>query len=331
VVGARGVRVADWFPGTCRSDCYCTVRVAGEERNVLQTQTVSDQIEPLWHAEVTEAFPLRPGDALEFSIWDSISDDSLRLPLGSTERLVGMALLDSREFYYNGFNGELELDNLGRGITNAAVTVKVRRSDSQYPDPMLPEFVVHLQKAPVTPLGMDMDTQDGSVVFVNDVKEGIVQSYNDGANATERLQPGYFIVQANSVAGKAAEMVNVITEKAHLRLTVRRSLRMCVPICKKAKKRSIGLDFLKTSSAVACLVITSVKDGLVQDWNFTNPEKSVLAGDRIIAVNGKEGRASDLIKKLRELNKFVITIVRVNVKPPRGVDILAPHFSACNE
>jgi len=43
-----------------------------------------------------------------------------------------------------------------------------------------------------------------------------------------------------------------------------------------------------------CLLIDKVNDGLVSEWNKSNPEKEVRKDDRVVSVNGASGNAQEL-------------------------------------
>lgn len=106
IVSARGLRDADWFPGSGKSDPYveCTVKNrphAGKIRTEVENSTLN----PVWnHEGVINDFGV--GDILVFSVYD--------------KDLVGSNSLGSVELTYancqQGFDGELLLENAGNGI-----------------------------------------------------------------------------------------------------------------------------------------------------------------------------------------------------------------------
>merc|ERR1712003_398773 len=46
------------------------------------------------------------------------------------------------------------------------------------------------------------------------------------------------------------------------------------------------------------LIIRKINDGLVSQWNLENPEKKVIIGDCIFAVNGAEGASPKLVEAI---------------------------------
>merc|ERR1719410_2815743 len=107
VVSARGLRDADWLPGSGKSDPYCVCEIAGKPREAkLTTKVINDNLDPVWehHGELPG---YRPGDTLVFRVYDKdvAKSDSL-----------GLLHLESAKFYPQGFEGELPLADAGKGI-----------------------------------------------------------------------------------------------------------------------------------------------------------------------------------------------------------------------
>mmetsp|Transcript_114945 Transcript_114945/g.297916 ORF Transcript_114945/g.297916 Transcript_114945/m.297916 type:complete len:143 (+) Transcript_114945:125-553(+) len=61
---------------------------------------------------------------------------------------------------------------------------------------------------------------------------------------------------------------------------------------KKTGGARLGVD-VDLSDGVS-LLVDSVNDGLMGDWNKANPDKAVKKDDRIISVNGQRGNATNL-------------------------------------
>ena len=56
--------------------------------------------------------------------------------------------------------------------------------------------------------------------------------------------------------------------------------------------------------------ISAFSDGAVNDWNNTQPESAISAGDRIISVDGLEGDPELMLNELRTNNKPGMTLLR---------------------
>lgn len=78
---------------------------------------------------------------------------------------------------------------------------------------------------------------------------------------------------------------------------------------KTAGDPRIGLDISVVGGKV--LKVWKVKDGLVNEWNKTQPtEGQVKAGDAVVAVNGKRGSAEQLLEQVSKGTKVSILVSR---------------------
>eukprot|EP00927_Polykrikos_kofoidii_P071645 TRINITY_DN678_c0_g1_i1.p1 TRINITY_DN678_c0_g1~~TRINITY_DN678_c0_g1_i1.p1 ORF type:complete len:922 (-),score=173.11 TRINITY_DN678_c0_g1_i1:78-2741(-) len=104
IISARNLRNADqgFFSG--KSDPYCVVHVAGKPDVKFKTQVIDNCLDPDWNY-VVEIPGWIPGEALEFTVWDSDmwpkSDDFL-----------GECTLPSVAFFPHGFRGELAVNDV---------------------------------------------------------------------------------------------------------------------------------------------------------------------------------------------------------------------------
>ena len=59
-----------------------------------------------------------------------------------------------------------------------------------------------------------------------------------------------------------------------------------------------------------CLYVSKVKEnGLVAQWNFTNPTKAVQVGDMIEEINGVRGGKADLYEALGSNSATILTLL----------------------
>lgn len=309
IVGARGIRRGGWFPGHGRSDCHCLIRIQGEEEYFYKTRTKQyDRIEPLWHEEIPillEHF----GENVEISVWDTFSWDE-KMPAGSSSRLIGSCILTSGMYQPDGFNGELQLRGGLWGDASAAyLALKVREEGGRYPPGLDSTFHISFRRSPELPLGLDLDTQHECCVYVVDVKFGPFQFYNLNHRETERLMPGYFITEVNGRTLDSEELVEALNKETHLDLRIRRSVEMTVAVDKKDRRASLGLVFA-AKGALNNLLIKEVMEGPVWDWNNSHPGLAVQAGDRVVAINSHRGKVSDLRRRMKDLERFLMTVVR---------------------
>eukprot|EP00933_Yihiella_yeosuensis_P082501 TRINITY_DN96405_c0_g1_i2.p1 TRINITY_DN96405_c0_g1~~TRINITY_DN96405_c0_g1_i2.p1 ORF type:complete len:285 (-),score=91.63 TRINITY_DN96405_c0_g1_i2:205-1059(-) len=101
IASARGLRDADWGPGT--SDPYCvaepTSYPASVKPKVFRTKVAKDKENPAWNqmAKLTVGY----GGNLKFTIYDK--------DVGKEDDLLGHVELPFNDFRVNGFEGELKL------------------------------------------------------------------------------------------------------------------------------------------------------------------------------------------------------------------------------
>ncbi len=109
IISARGLRNADGMMSG-KSDPYCICRVRGKKATEFQTVTKNDTLDPVWNLEKELTGVIGKGDILDFEVWD-------KDPVGSDA--LGKVSLPSERFLTNGFDGELELADAGKGISLA--------------------------------------------------------------------------------------------------------------------------------------------------------------------------------------------------------------------
>eukprot|EP00930_Biecheleria_cincta_P038432 TRINITY_DN263_c2_g1_i1.p1 TRINITY_DN263_c2_g1~~TRINITY_DN263_c2_g1_i1.p1 ORF type:complete len:149 (-),score=38.73 TRINITY_DN263_c2_g1_i1:113-559(-) len=83
-----------------------------------------------------------------------------------------------------------------------------------------------------------------------------------------------------------------------------------VQIVKGGPERSkLGIDADLTDGIA--LVIDSVNDGLIRDWNIANPEMAINRFDRIVEVNGQRGNANDITEVCKNDNTLIIKVLKM--------------------
>eukprot|EP00419_Tripos_fusus_P029087 CAMPEP_0172700706 /NCGR_PEP_ID=MMETSP1074-20121228/31099_1 /TAXON_ID=2916 /ORGANISM="Ceratium fusus, Strain PA161109" /LENGTH=1116 /DNA_ID=CAMNT_0013522133 /DNA_START=152 /DNA_END=3500 /DNA_ORIENTATION=+ len=108
IVGAKGLRNADWLPGTGKSDPYCVCEVEGRpEIPKVQTGVINDDLDPIWDFDA-EIHGFNPGDSLAFHVYDK--------DWGKKDDFLGTLTLRSEVFYPDGYEGECILQDAGAGI-----------------------------------------------------------------------------------------------------------------------------------------------------------------------------------------------------------------------
>lgn len=291
LVRARGLKNKDWIG---KSDCYCTLQVGDREEVVKRTKTENNTLEPCWMEEA-EVVEYTKGEALLFSVYDE--------DLTKSEKL-GRVKLDSDAFQ-SGFSGELKLDETGNDT--AYLQVRVKMAGQEYPESSKPEFTIKLGKKPKKEAGLQVDLQDGKTLYVVAVKPGPFEIYNKSQEKpTEQLRPGDTIVKVNGTEGDAAKLEETLKREQELEVLVRRNYVSSIMVDKKDAK-TFGLQF-PAKPIGTCLLVTDVLDGPFKDWNEAHPQQTVQKGDRILAVNGEQGKAPQLLKKFAGASKVQVMV-----------------------
>mmetsp|Transcript_45600 Transcript_45600/g.90432 ORF Transcript_45600/g.90432 Transcript_45600/m.90432 type:complete len:292 (+) Transcript_45600:148-1023(+) len=126
VFGAKGLREADWLPGTDRY-FHCVLRTCPRRQDTATCQKtravkivvdpMKDVVDPFWAVEdgIMEAQYVA-GDSLEFDVVDTDGDGK--------GGLLGRAFLEAARFSERGFVGELPLEGAG-AIFGTAATLSV--------------------------------------------------------------------------------------------------------------------------------------------------------------------------------------------------------------
>lgn len=112
IKSAKGLRNADMIT---KSDPFCTCEFAGLPETQIQTRVVKDNLDPDWN----ETFVIShvANKNLDFVVWD-------RDVAWKDDDFLGKATLRSDTFYPDGFDGALQLEQAGEGVT-ATLQVKV--------------------------------------------------------------------------------------------------------------------------------------------------------------------------------------------------------------
>jgi len=185
----------------------------------------------------------------------------------------------------------------------------------------LDEIQVTLQRGNVgMPLGMSFDASDGRLLHLSSVISGATAAgvHNNTASEEQCLRDGDYIVNVNGVTGNARAMLREIQLNQNLSLTVRRAIQFSAMLDKKG--RPLGLSFVH-AGPTASLIVETVADGPVAEWNQAHPREELRPGDRIVAVNGMRGGASELLQKLAETRQTSAPVV-LCASRPAGLDAL---------
>lgn len=295
ITGTRGLRNADWFPDTGKSACYCVLKTFTDQQ-LHTTRIINDTLDPMWNEEV--AVQCAHGESLEFGIWDK---DSVRA------NYRGRAVLEFKDFESSGFNGELLVQNAGKGI-EAYLQVKIKNAGQDYPQGPPTQLFIVIEKQQGKPLGVDLDITSGSAGYVCGITDGAVAAYNKVTSPERQLKVGDYITKVNNVEGSGTDLLERMKKDTRLEVTVHRPFIYTIAISRKNAKQPLGVNL--SQHAGTSLLITEVGKGPVQDWNSAHPSVAVRPGDRIVAVGGKRGSAAELVKASKVGKQLQLVISR---------------------
>mmetsp|Transcript_56344 Transcript_56344/g.158036 ORF Transcript_56344/g.158036 Transcript_56344/m.158036 type:complete len:120 (+) Transcript_56344:519-878(+) len=91
-----------------------------------------------------------------------------------------------------------------------------------------------------------------------------------------------------------------------LQLTIKRPVLLVVDVSQSSETRVLPVT---SSAGATSLVVTSACDSVVAGANGLE-EFGIVAGDRIIAVNGRRGSAAGLLRELRSRTAWRLLISR---------------------
>mmetsp|Transcript_51056 Transcript_51056/g.158289 ORF Transcript_51056/g.158289 Transcript_51056/m.158289 type:complete len:352 (-) Transcript_51056:95-1150(-) len=295
IVGARGVRGADWLPGKAKPDCYCEVTSAG--KTLHTSQPLRNRCEPHWNEECQVAeFSKGP---LEFSVYDQDARG---------RDLLGAAQLQPEDFLEEGFNGDVKLASETLAQAYLKVRVKVPgKSTPAGPSACFGAVVSRQDKN--SSFGIRFDIRDGSHLAVLEIMAGPFSEYNATTAASDRIRAYDFLSIVNGVSGSSARMLLEFKVSLKVECEFIRSVLTTIVFDRGEDTNApLGLEFADYPTA-DFLVITGVE--YAKSKALAPDQERVCPGDRIISVACKEGPPGELLELIKEQRgKFQMVILR---------------------
>lgn len=301
IVGTRGLQSNERVLDSGRS-CYCLLRTL-KDQHLHTTPTINAALDPLWNEEVEVDFA--PGETLEFSIWDKAleSDGSIK------SDQLGRAVLESKDYASLGFNGEVRVQDTGRGI-EAYLQVKVKSAGQEYPLGTPRQVAINLEKLAGKPMGLNIDVASGKMGYVCFImKDSVFAEYNRTTTPEKQLRPGDYITKVNGIEGDSFGMLECLNKENRLEVTIQRPILFTIAISRNDAKTPLGLTLVENPSGNSVFIIKVIK-GPVMEYNIMHPEQEVKAGDRIVAVNGQRGKVKELIHASKVGTQLQLAISR---------------------
>lgn len=285
-----------WYPAVDRS-VFCTACESGSTGEViLNTQRAKNLAEPLWNEEFSVS--TWPG-LIEFRLWEEGVEGRANI---LAKAFLDLATVGEPYIY----STELPMEASGPSI-GCRLAVKVRPEDGDFPenDP-ISCFGATIQNPRKKALGLEVDPHDGISLYVTGVKAGsVLHTYNKGVSSDVSVTEGCYIVGVNGVSGKSVDLDKALkksTKVAKAELVVCPAFGFHLAIQTDAKG-SLGMVCPKRPLGRSLLITSIATGGPLDSWNEECPEQAVVIGDRIVAVNGKGGKAAELLKMITGASK----------------------------
>jgi len=315
VKGTYGLPDGDLEPGKDRF-LYYAVGVESGGIELFESSKKQNVVDPVWNEECE----LPANGALKFSVFQADADGN--------STVVAVATLDLQSASSDSFNGELPL--LVEGADTGGVLWLKAKSGDEYAPDTSGEFNVTIENEKKKALGLEVDCMDPEKLYVIGIKKGsVVDIWN--AEVDNKVEAGIFItgiegpeVGSGGCLGAGSGSSASATQSAAMEKILKKNAKQVEMVCRKSTKFRIALT-LEEKGGVGVtfppkpvgnsLVVTEVKeDGPMNKWNTDNPEQTVEPMDRIIAVDGKEGKVADLqkhIKAAQQGARVILTLVRL--------------------
>lgn len=148
------------------------------------------------------------------------------------------------------------------------------------------DFQVRLTKRETgEPLGIDVRLRADNLKVIS-VRGGLVADWNASAVSwRDEVRVGDRIMEMNGCRGTGKQLVEAMKDQPVLNMVVRRLNHFEVVLHRRADAM-LGIHVLLETDH---LVVTSVGEGVVAEWNKAHEQEAVLMGDEIFEVNGVYG------------------------------------------
>jgi len=295
VCSAKGLELDNTITALC-----CEWGMAGQES---QVKAISASRNPVWNVEMalTGCFQ---SEKIHFVLHGK------RSPAVGGDIVLGDVCLQGSAFLPDGFSGDILLQNT-RGMTKAYLFLCIRPDGvDNYPasGALADGFSCVIKEGTGRQVTLDTNPVDREFARIIGAPSGDVALYNATAECDCVVEENDFIYAINGC--RDVDKFRPMLEQSGKQLTleVRKSVtyRHKIP-----RKGPMGLELFYDNGPRTTVVVRKVNAGAIRLWNQNFPDKCVKELDRIVAVDGKGGKAEVLVKAMQESNDEVeLTIVR---------------------
>jgi hypothetical protein len=165
-----------------------------------------------------------------------------------------------------------------------------------------------------TPFGIAVDWDDGKTLIINAINPGQVHEWNLQQPESRKVSVGDRIMSVSSIVGDPNQLLDLLNSQASPVMEIRHHREFSLPL-QRADGQRLGFS-LRFREDGNTLLIKSIGEGLISQWNADNKGQEVVAGDRIVEVNGTRGPGCDLDELLRQQGTLTLVLVRFNGDSP---------------
>mmetsp|Transcript_116919 Transcript_116919/g.202989 ORF Transcript_116919/g.202989 Transcript_116919/m.202989 type:complete len:271 (-) Transcript_116919:45-857(-) len=184
-------------------------------------------------------------------------------------------------------------------------------SNEEVQTPRAEEFMVSVDKAERSGLGLDVDMTDGATLLVNGIEDGLIMMWNQRCR-DQQVRKGDRFLEVNGIKGDARQLIEALNLSQSLKIRVRRPDLFDVTVRREGTEDKLGME-LSYCPGGATLLVQAVSNGLVQQWNQANPGRKVERHDRILEVNSFSGKSQELYMRLSLPGELNLTFMKAMV------------------
>uniref|UniRef100_A0A7S1AY67 PDZ domain-containing protein n=1 Tax=Noctiluca scintillans TaxID=2966 RepID=A0A7S1AY67_NOCSC len=173
------------------------------------------------------------------------------------------------------------------------------------------EFMVDIRKGGEG-AGLDLHAINGMLLIAR-LKDGAITSWNARQIAMSQdpnlmVRVGDRIVHVSGTGGDCYSLLNAMRSNSRLRMVLRHASEVQVTI--KKSGRDLGILVISIKRKLDMLLVRTVADGVVLDWNRAHKDQQVLSGDYIVSVNGIRGDPRKMFEELKANDHLEINLIR---------------------
>mmetsp|Transcript_57115 Transcript_57115/g.165502 ORF Transcript_57115/g.165502 Transcript_57115/m.165502 type:complete len:248 (-) Transcript_57115:263-1006(-) len=182
------------------------------------------------------------------------------------------------------------------------------------------QFKMSVEESEAKPV-LKLDICDGASLAIVDIEQSNVE-LTPGTPASLTLRPHDRIMEANGISNDSAEMMKVLKVAQHWELTVQRPMEFHAEVTHKANV-PLGVELRFAPNGIS-LVVVSVTDGPLQDWNAVSSKHRIEKFDRIVEVNGTRGVSRELLAATKGREVLRLTFLKYSSNP---LEVMQPAAS----